>query len=557
MELRYYQREAVEATWRHVASSDLPGIAVLPTGAGKSLVLAQLAKDTVSWGGKAIILAHVKELVEQNYQEIKRLAPELPVGIYSAGLGSRDTGYSVTVAGIQSVWKKAEEIGRADVILIDEAHRIPTEGEGQYRTFLEASKKLNPNVRLIGLTATPYRTGTGLIYGPGQLFEKVYYEIPVRKLIMEGYLCPLISKSSEAKADVGKVSVRAGEFVQEELQSELLKQEDKMILACTEIFQKSEKRRSVLVFTAGVKHGKLIAQMLRELEGKSDIVREVYGDTPDRERDFVVREFREHRVKYLVNVEVLTTGFNAPGVDVIAILRPTLSPGLHYQMIGRGLRKAPEKNDCLILDFAGNLLLHGPIDRMIIAPGRAERDKRKDLWKECPSCREVVNRTAGICSACGHKFEVSRGKHSGFKSPNHAGSSVDVSPLSEPEKVLGISYTKHVKKDAPPGHPAVLRVRYDIGLIRGNPSEFVCFEHTGYARRKAEVWWKARSKRPVPDTVDEALKEIFSYGILEPGRVIVESDGKYLVVSKALDFEFRKPIPELPPKWSEEVPSFL
>jgi len=216
LELRPYQLEAVEAIYRHLRERDDNPCVVLPTAAGKSLVMAQVCKDAVGrWGGRVLILAHVKELLEQTRDKIRRVAPEMwmKTGVYSAGLKARDTECSIIVAGIQSVYKRACEFDPFDLIIIDEAHLVPPEGDGMYRTFLEDARKVNPNVRLIGLTATPFRMKSVLICAPENVLNDVCYEIGVKELILQGYLCPLITKASREKIDTSGLHVRAGEFV--------------------------------------------------------------------------------------------------------------------------------------------------------------------------------------------------------------------------------------------------------------------------------------------------------------------------------------------------------
>lgn len=535
MELRKYQADCVGAIWAHMQASVSPAVAVLPTGAGKSLVAAQIARDVVGWGGRMAVLSHVKELVQQVHEHITELSG-VTAGIYSAGLGAKETGYPVTVAGIQSAFKKAADFGKLDVILVDEAHRIPTDGEGQYRTFLDGAREVNPDARLVGLTATPFRTGTGYIYGEGQLFERVCYSIGVRELIVGGYLSPLKSKATHTQFDTENVTIRGGEFVQGELQSAVMADTDKVALACMEIASKTADRKSVIVFASGVEHGKQVAEFLRDQD--CGLVGEIYGDTHPDQRAGLIKDFRSGRLKYLVNVEVLTTGFDAPGVDCISLLRPTMSPGLHYQMIGRGLRKAPHKADCLVLDFGGNLLRHGPIDRLLIGRDGRAPDPKKKPWKSCPECGEVVPLSCGVCLDCGHKFERTE------RELKHDGSAAAAAVLSEPEPVQWVSYHKHIKANAPEGHPPTLKVIYEVGLMQ-RPMEFVCLEHKGFARDKAVRWWKARTDRPVPVTIDEALRIIETHGLKEPKQIALQADGKYLRVAKAIGLEY---------KGGEEVP---
>jgi len=545
MELRNYQSEAIAALWAHVRTREDNPCIVLPTGAGKGVVMAQVAKDVVAWKGRIAIVAHVKELLEQTAGNIVRMAPEIPVGIYSAGLKSRDLGYPVTVAGIQSIYNKAEQLGPVDIIAIDEAHRIPPDGEGQYRTFLDAAKKLNPNVRLVGLTATPYRMSTGMICGRDQILNQVCYEIGVRKLIVDGYLSPLKSKATAERTDVSKVSIRGGEYVQGELQAAMIDDQEKVVRACLEISQKVEDRKSTIVFCTGIDHARMVAQFLRDINDteaflatggsqEGSQVRTVFGDTPDAERARTIADFKSGKVKYLVNVDVLTTGFDAPGVDCVAILRPTLSPGLFYQMVGRGFRLAPGKKDCLVLDFGNNLFVHGPVDRIVISEDKktGQVGNGGARFKECPHCSEVLPYSCEVCPDCGGKIP----KLEDCFAP-HSDSAASQEPLSGPEDIAEITYQKHEKRNNPEGKPPTLRADYFCGLIR-TPSEYIGFESvSSFARRKAAEWWLLRSTEPVPKTVEEALEVIRTKGINEPRQVVFKSENGFLKPEKYIDMK--------------------
>lgn len=533
MELRQYQKECVDAIWRHVQTSPSPAVAVLPTGAGKGVILAQLAKDVVGWQGRMLVVAHVKELLEQTAGNIAAMAPEVPMGIYSAGLKSRDVGYPVTVAGIQSVYDKAEAFGPVDVIAIDEAHRIPADGEGMYRTFLDDARRINSNVRLVGLTATPFRLTTGTIYGEGQLFERVCYEAYIRKLIVDGWLSPIRSKTTVGKTDTSGVSLRGGEFVPSELQGALMGDLSKVAAACLEIGQKTQDRQSVIVFCSGIDHARTVAEYLRDYNVGE--VREVYGDTDSDERRNIIRDFKEKKVKYLVNVDVLTTGFDAPGVDCVAILRPTMSAGLFCQMVGRGFRKAEGKENCLLLDFGGNLERHGPVDRMLIGAEKPGNGRSTvNPWKECPECLEVIARSAGVCLDCGFQFPRAE------RETKHGDKATEKEALSGPEPVASVEYSKHLKmKDGVESR--TMRVDYHIGYMYP-VSEWVCIEHKGgFAWQKAIRWWRERCDKPMPSTIDEALALIQAEGIKEPRTLVLRSEGKFWRIEKYNDLEHVKP----------------
>ena len=387
---------------------------------------------------------------------------------------------------------------------------------------------LNPNLRLIGLTATPYRMTTGMICGPDNLLNDICYEIGVRELIGQGFLCPLKSKAGKQKPDTSGLHLRGGEFVADEV--EKLMDDDRLVSsACSEILEYTAHRHSVLIFAAGVRHARHIQNILQQRSQQE--VGLVTGDTPAGERAELLARFKRQTIKadlfgnvkpplkFLVNVNVLTTGFDAPNIDCVVLVRPTNSPGLYYQAVGRGFRLHPSKSDCLILDFGGNILRHGPVDALQIKERRIS-DQKEPPAKECPDCHAVIHAACSVCPDCGHPFPPpEREKHE-----DKASTAGVLSGQVEDNEctVLDTQYSLHTKRNAEPGTPPTLRVEYEIGF-RHWQSEWVCFEHTGYARAKAEAWWKARSHEPVPDTVEAALALIEAGALAETERVTVRS----------------------------------
>jgi DNA repair protein RadD len=505
MKLRPYQEETVQAVYRYLREHDDNPCAVLPTAAGKSVVLARIANDAATlWDGRVLILAHVQELLEQNADKIAKLAPDVPVGIYSAGLGSRDTLAPVIVAGIQSAYRRAGELGRFDLAIVDEAHLVPESGDGMYRTLLAELKTMNPLLRVIGFTATPFRMSSGPICAHENILNSICYEISIRELIRDGYLCPLITKSTRNKIDTGSLHVRGGEFVASEVE-QLMDENARVEAACREIVDLARQRSACLIFASGVKHGRHVAQTLQSMGQR---VATIFGDTLDHERERTVADFRAGRLKYLVNVNVLTTGFDAPSIDCIAMLRPTLSPGLWYQCCGRGFRVHPGKKDCLILDFGGNALRHGPVDALKVK-GRGEHGEGPAPAKECPACNAVISAGYAVCPHCGQTFERERSQHEATASSAGVLTG-QVSTVAYP--VTEILYAVHVKRSAPADAPRSMRVDYRIGFNRWQ-SEWICFEHSGFARHKAEQWWRRRSVEPLPETAEEAV-ELAEAGVL-------------------------------------------
>ncbi len=498
MQLRQYQAETIAAIWDFLRTQAGSPIAVLPTGAGKSLVVATLCQHAVEqWNGRILVLSHVKELIGQLHDTIRRVWPLAPCGINSAGLGKRDYTDQIVIAGIQSVYRDGTMLGRFDLILVDECHLIPADGEGMYRTLLETLTVINPAIRLIGLTATPFRLDSGLLYGPECLFQGVAYDAKVRDLIDQGFLCKLRGKDGGVP-DLSSVHIRGGEYIPAELDAAVNTPEH-VKSACVEIVKRGVGRLGWLVFCCSVEHAFTVRDCLAKLGVPCALV---IGDTPSDERAEAIRAFKARELKCLVSVGVLTTGFDAPHVDLIALLRPTLSPGLYYQMVGRGLRTAPTKTDCLVLDFAGCIAKHGPVDDLRIKDKRQQSSEPGEaITKTCPQCAEILPASATVCHACGHQMP---------REAKHDRQAADVSPLVETNDewmdVRSVDWQVHTKKGADESAPKTLRIIYGYGLFK-SISEYVCVEHFGFARRKAETWWKettGHGEMSCPATAEQA-----------------------------------------------------
>jgi DNA repair protein RadD len=483
---------------------------------GKSLVLAQIAKDSVEkWNGRVLILAHVKELLEQNADKIRKLCPELKIGIYSAGLRSRDTTEQVIVAGIQSVYNKACELDAFDLVIVDEAHQISSEGDGMYRTFLADMKVINPHVRVIGLTATPFRLKGGLICKPENILNEICYEAGLKEMIQQGYLSPLISRAGRAEANLANLHIRGGEFISDEVAAAM--DNDALVTsACREIVELTRDRKSVLIFTASVDHCKHVAEKIQAFSGKECAI--VTGDTSPAERAEIIARFKGEFIpadlfgtpkpplKFLANVNVLTTGFDAPNTDCVVMLRPTNSPGLLIQCAGRGTRLSPKtgKTNCLFLDYGGNILRHGPLDMIKIKePGSGKGGDAPA--KKCPQCLALIHAGYTACPECGYVFPPKESNDKMTQTASSAGvisGQVDYTDY----EVLDVYYCVHEKRGADPDAPKTMRVDYQVGFNEFK-SEWVCPEHTGYARGKFEKWWHERAALgcPMPRSAREAV----------------------------------------------------
>jgi DNA repair protein RadD len=388
--LRDYQHEAVNSTIRFFQKKRDPAMIVLPTGAGKSLVIAELARIA---RGRVLVLAHVKELVEQNYHKYQSYG--LTAGIFSASLGRKDTEHKAIFGSVQSVARASDDFfENFSLLVIDECHRVAEEGSTQYQDVIKKLLVRNPNLCILGLTATPYRLGVGWIYEYSQngeiktdkkrFFKQCVYELPLPYMIQHGYLTiPVTVDIPVTCYDFSELSEKDGNFTASEVE-EILKSQKRLtpfiiknIIDITERFH----RQGVMIFSSSVRHAE---EILSYLPGHDS--RLVLGDTDMKERNQIVEDFKQKKFKYLVNVSVLTTGFDAPHVDVIAILRPTESNSLYQQIVGRGLRLSEDKKDCFILDYTG-------MKHDIYAPEISDKRPAKDTVQvriPCPKC-DFVN----------------------------------------------------------------------------------------------------------------------------------------------------------------------
>jgi DNA repair protein RadD len=355
--LRPYQADSVKAVIHYFRKHSTPAVIVLPTGAGKSLVIAELARLAK---GRVLVLAHVKELVEQNHAKYEGYG--LKGSIFSAGLGRKETDQQVVFASVQSVVRNLDSFkNQFSLLVIDECHRVPDEKTSSYQKVITHLRELNPGIKVLGLTATPYRLGMGWIYQyhtRGQVrteeprfFRDCIFELPIRYLLDENFLTPARMMDAPVLSyDFSQLKpANTGRYKEAEMDMVIDKAKRATPQIVEQIIQYAKERKGVMVFAATVRHAQEIHGLLPE--GETAIV---IGDTPTPERDAIIQSFKNREIKYLVNVSVLTTGFDAPHVDLIAILRPTESVSLYQQIVGRGLRLSEGKSECLVLDYAGN-----------------------------------------------------------------------------------------------------------------------------------------------------------------------------------------------------------
>ncbi len=475
---------------------------------GKSVVIARFLQSVFHYypNQKIMVLTHVKELIEQNHAKLMAIWPNAPAGIHSAGLKKRDVLNQIIFGGIASVAKKWAEFGFVNLILIDEAHLVSPSEETMYRSLIEGLKSINPHLKIIGFTATPWRLGQGRITEDG-IFTDICFDITgltaFNRLIAEGFLAPLIPKKTKMILDVDGVHMRGGEFIQGELQNAVDKEEITSV-ALREAMECGYDRRHWLIFCSGVDHAIHTADMLTMMGIPCGAV---HSKMKDAERDQVIADFKSGKLRAVANNNVLTTGFDMPGIDLIIMLRPTASPVLWVQMLGRGTRPFEcaeyKKENCLVLDFAGNTKRLGPINDPVIPRKKGTKGGEAPV-KLCEACGMYNHASVRYCGGsphpspegCGHEFPImTKLKQEASTAELIKG---DV-PIVEIFKIDHITYSRHQKV----GKPDAIKVSYYCGYQHFE--DYVCLEHEGFASRKARMWWRERSEYPVPETTNAAL----------------------------------------------------
>ena len=472
--LRDYQQHTIDQLygWFAAGNAGNPCL-VLPTGSGKSHIVAALCKDALqNWPEtRVLMLTHVKELITQNAAKMREHWPNAPMGIYSAGLRSKRLGEPITFAGIQSVRSRAQQLGHIDLVIIDECHLVSHKDEGSYRHLLADLTAINPALRVVGLTATPYRLGHGLITDAPALFHAMIEPVSIAELIYKGFLSTLRSKPTNATFDVSGVHKRGGEYIESELQAAIDTDENNVAVV-DEVIDRAEGRKAWLFFCAGVHHAEQIAALLNQRGIPAACV---VGTTPKADREQILADFKGGRLRALTNANVLTTGFDYPDIDLIAMLRPTMSASLYVQMAGRGMRVKSHTDHCLVLDFAGVVQAHGPITA-VEPPKKAGKGNGEAPVKVCDACNELVHISAKVCPTCDTPFPAPEKPKLELHHDDIMG--VDVQEMT----VTEWRWRKHTSRAS---GKEMLAVSYYGGLSDPLVEEYFPVTHGGYAGEKA------------------------------------------------------------------------
>jgi DNA repair protein RadD len=372
-------------------------VGIAPTGAGKTVMASATIARQIQGGGSALFIQHRDELVEQNYQTFRRVAPRIPTDFVTADR-KRWERKGVTFSMIQTLAREAnlEQMPPVDLVAVDEAHHIVSDS---YLKVIDRAKRLNPQVKIFGVTATPTRGDSRTLR---TVFDNVGDQITLAELIREGYLVPprAVVIDTGTREDLKQVRKLTTDFDMAAVEQIMNKRvvNDRVV---QEWKERAADRRTV-VFTSTVQHGVDVTEAFNRA-GVNAVM--VTGDMPDASRKAALDLFDAGEIQVVVNVAVLTEGWDCQPVSCVVLLRPCSYKGTMIQMIGRGLRKVdPErypgivKNDCLVMDFGYSIHIHRGIEQMVDV-------ERQEGSKQCPQCSAHVPACVKTCAICGYEFE--------------------------------------------------------------------------------------------------------------------------------------------------------
>lgn len=499
MNLRPYQSKAITMLyeWFEENPEGHPCICA-PGGSGKSVIIASIVQNAVrDWPGtRVLMLVHSKTLIAQNAEKLRHLWPNAPMGIYSAGLNRRCLTEPITYAGIGSVAKRANQIGHIDLCLIDEAHAISNEEEGQYRQFIADLLAINPGMRCVGLSASPYRLNQGLVTdGESALFTDIIEPVTIEALLKDGYLAPLRSKHTALTLSTEGVAHRGQEFVAGSLER-AIDTHDNNIQAVEETILRAEDCKSWMVFCTGISHCDHITELLVERGIKAA---SVHGRISDAECDKRIEAHKRGELTCIVSVGKLTTGYDNPLIDLIVFLNPTESPGKFLQSAVRGMRPVYAKGyeldtiegrflamamgakptGCKVLDFAGNVAKHGPVTA-IVPPSKARKGEGTAPTKTCPTCEEICSANARACDCCGHEFPPPEAKDKAVFLRNDCILGIEPTDLN----VTSWTWSKHTSRTS---GLEMLKVKFYGGLNDPIITAYHTVKHESYAGKKSRT----------------------------------------------------------------------
>ena len=541
-ELRPYQKDALDSILKDVRESQSV-LLQAGCGAGKTIITAALIKHCMERYKMRIgFLAHREQLIRQTKDKLLKVWPEgeQAIGVACSSVSQKvELERPVIIGSPQTMARRLNDMPPLNLLIVDECHRLPPKNkESQYRSLIDNIMSVYPQLRLVGVTATPYRLGHGYIYGDKckegeeNWFDELTYKISIKELVDEGFLVPYRAFVAD-EPDLSGVKKTGGEFCLGDLgnkMSETLQLES----AVKAVNDYASDRQHIVVFAVTIAHAEALSEAFRAA-GYSSVT--VHSKQPHDERMANLEAFDKGAVRVVCNVGVLTEGWDSTGVDCMVMCRPTMSPALYVQMIGRGLRLHEGKKDCLLLDLSNNWERHDDPNNPIVTWGRGEQPAKTQ--KKCPNCNAIIPINKPVCPECGYEFktDVKPKKYNDTRmtlgevntvfttlSPYGPQTASVCSSLFEDfTSKRGNRMLRLIMYCLPEG-ATIPKTVYDYWDLEGQGS--------AYGRTKARDKWRTLSvnDEPPPETIDEAMDRIDELRV--PPTVLLELQGKYFNVKK-------------------------
>ena len=501
-------------------------------GAGKTFMCVRLVQRLAGEQPdmRFLILMHKQELVMQFHGAFQKFTkiPFHEIGICCAGLGERVTNRRITIGTIQTFVNGMESYGGANLIIVDEAHRIDINSNTQYKQVIDYLRMQRPNCRILGCTATPARLGHGYIYGsrckPGNvnLFDDISHRVTYQELRDAGHLVPLkgvVANHESLSADLAGVST-SGDYVLDQL-GEIMSREIHLHTAVEAIDQYCGEYQRVCVFCCTIDH----AEKLRDLLGDRATI--VHSQLSSLERSANMLAWEAGHKPIMTSVNILTEGFDMPVLDCLVFARPTLSSSLYLQAVGRVLRTHPGKDHGLLVDLTDNTARFGTdLDRIKVTVPKSVLDaerKERPMWKICPQCEVEVHIALRECAECGYEWLASECVVAGALPEMKEVIFERKPPVWFDVSDFEIGWHESKKNGKYLGKIDIFFKETDYK--DGRVSMFFCFQdfYGGYAVQMSEKKWAQVSDDPFPASMDDFQgKKIFA-----PARVLIDVSGKF------------------------------
>jgi DNA repair protein RadD len=536
MKLRSYQIDALNKIDSDLKKSNEPILLNAITGSGKTVILVRLVNKYFKNSNKRfLILMHKQELIKQFYDTFHKMSdiPISEVGIDCSSLNSKSINKRVTIATIQTFFNQVDRYKYCDLLIIDECHKVEIGNGSQYDTIINKLYEKNTRLRIIGCTSTPHRLGHGYIYGKycsgKNLFPECNHKITYRELKDAGFLMPLEGKVSIGKDfnnDLKNVNT-TGDYVLDQLGDMMTKQVH-LQTAVDAIEKYCKNFKHICVFCCTIEH----AKKLQELLGEECTI--VHSQLTDFERQYNMDQWRDGKKRIITSVNILVEGFDFPPLDCLVMARPTLSTALFLQAVGRVLRISDGKERAFLLDLTGNTEYFGTdLDNVEVNIPKKVGElikKERQFEKDCPECGSICHKVCLECPECGYEWPMV--EYEEANPPKLKDVQFEQEPPEE-WKIDRIEWKRHKKKDKPDSvridYFSNDSVKYNSwGTMIPLASDWLCFDHGGYATQKAQAWWKKMHVSEIPENVDTAL-EILDRGIglAKPSAVIIQKDGNF------------------------------